>query len=136
MTPVGLVFVDTSAWYAVTDKSDANHESAIDCLNTITEPLITTNFIVNETITLIRKHLGFEQASKIGHKFWKEEITKLVQVTQIDETEAWKVFLKYKDKDFSFTDCISFVIMTRLNISKAFTFDCHFKQYGKFTVIP
>lgn len=40
----------------------------------------------------------------------------------------------YTDKDFSFADAISFVVMERLGITRAFTFDRHFEQYG-FTVL-
>ncbi len=43
---------------------------------------------------------------------------------------AWKMFKKYEDKELSFTDCISFVLMKNLKLNKAFTFDEHFKQLG------
>ncbi|MBI5212767.1 MAG: PIN domain-containing protein [Nitrospirae bacterium] len=49
--------------------------------------------------------------------------------------KAWEIFLKYKDKDFSYTDCTSFAVMERLKIDIAFTFDSHF-QAIKFQVMP
>ena len=52
-----------------------------------------------------------------------------------DEERAWEIFLKYKDKDFSYTDCTSFAVMERLKIDTAFTFDSHF-QTMKFQVAP
>lgn len=44
--------------------------------------------------------------------------------------KAWKIFEKYSDKDFSFTDCTSFIVMKMLEINEVFSFDKHFEQYG------
>ena len=38
-------------------------------------------------------------------------------------------------KDFSYTDCTSFVVMKQLDMTIAFTFDRHFDQFG-FTRLP
>jgi hypothetical protein len=53
-----------------------------------------------------------------------------------DENLAWEIAKSYKDKTFSFTDCTSFSICERLGIKDVFAFDEHFKQYGKFNVLP
>ena len=49
---------------------------------------------------------------------------------------AWDIFQKYADKEWSFTDCTSKVVMERLQISKAFAFDQHFRQFGNVVVVP
>jgi hypothetical protein len=55
----------------------------------------------------------------------------------IDEIiEAWRQFREFRDKDWSFTDISSKVVMERLSIRKAFAFDRHFRQFGSFEVIP
>ena len=69
-------------------------------------------------------------AAELGKKLIGEEIAQIVRVTKEDEKNAWKIFLKYYDKGFSFTDCTSFVIMERLAIKEAFSFDQHFNQFG------
>ena len=43
---------------------------------------------------------------------------------------------QYQDKGWSFTDCVSRVIMQRLDIRTAFAFDDHFRQFGTVTVVP
>jgi len=53
-----------------------------------------------------------------------------------DVARAWRIFQQYKDKGFSFTDCISFAVMERHKIRAAFAFDEHVRQYGRFTVYP
>jgi predicted nucleic acid-binding protein len=130
------IFTDTSAWYAYIDKGDADHVSAVNIVQTLSGPLITSNYIFDEILTLAKMRLGPDIAAVFGEKLWNQEITSLVRVTDRDETEAWNIFLKYKDKGFSFTDCTSFALMERLGISTAFAFDRHFSQYGQFVVIP
>ncbi|MBU1599557.1 PIN domain-containing protein [bacterium] len=130
------IFVDTSGWYAFLDKDDANHESALKFIKELAQLLITSNYIIDETLTLVNDRLGHNVAIKIGQKLWNEEIAQLVRVTSSDEQEAWKIFVKYQDKGFSFTDCTSFVLIERLGIPSAFAFDDYFRQYAKFYCLP
>ena len=130
------IFTDTSAWYAYMDKDDAGDNSAVNVIRNLSRPLITSNYIFDEIMTLAKLRLGFDVAATFGEKLWSQEIAGLVRVTAQDEAEAWKIFLKFKGKGFSFTDCTSFAIMERLCISEAFTLDSHFSQYGQFAIIP
>ncbi len=131
-----LVFIDTSAYYALFDKSDKNHLKAKNFLEINTYPLITSNLVVIEIINLVNARRGHEEAIRIGKKFYEEELSAIVNITSEDERKAWHLFQKYTDKNFSLTDCTSFTVMDRLKIKKAFAFDIHFIQYGKFSVIP
>lgn len=61
-----------------------------------------------------------------------------LQVESIDEARrehARLLFFRYRDKDFSFTDCSSFVLMHELKIRSVLTLDHHFRQM-RFEVIP
>jgi uncharacterized protein len=49
---------------------------------------------------------------------------------------AWQVFRRFRDKDWSFTDCTSRVIIEKLGIPTAFAFDQHFRQFGIVNVAP
>lgn len=129
------IFADTSGWYAALDKSDSDHAAAKSFFNSLPSPLITTNLIVSETLTLVNSRLGHVEAVRIGNKLWNEEISKLFFVTPEIERHAWQFFRKFDDKAFSFVDCTSFVVMKHLGITTAFSFDEHFKQAG-FLVVP
>ncbi len=130
------VFVDTSAWYALLDESDADHASAVKFKESLTHSLITTNYVADETITLTKNRLSYGVAVEIGEKLWNESIATLVRVTSLDERKAWEIFVKHKDKGFSFTDCTSFAVMERLGIIEAFAFDEHFEQYDDVVRLP
>jgi len=129
------LFVDTGAWYALIDRNDPDHKNAADFFWRNKTPLITTNFIFDETVTLLRSRLGWGVAADFGKKLQESGFVNLVVVKDIDEEKAWEIFLKFKDKDFSYTDCTSFALMQRLRIDTAFSFDTHFKIM-KFQALP
>jgi predicted nucleic acid-binding protein len=56
--------------------------------------------------------------------------------SSVNIDHATDVILRYTDKGWSFTDCTSFVVMQRLGIRRAFSFDDHFRQFGTVTVVP
>ena len=130
-----LIFVDTSAWYALVDKSDCDHTSAVNLVRNLTRPLIATNYVFDETLTLIKVKLGQRIATDFGRKLWNQELAMRILVTKKDEQRAWDLFSQYDDKGFSFTDCTSFAVMERMKIDTAFVFDDHFTQYGKFLIL-
>lgn len=134
--PSPFIFTDTSAWYAYVDKSDAYHPAATQFIQTLKTPLATSTYILDETVTLIKAHVGHSAAVCFGEKLRQEQIAKLLRITEQDEQRAWEIFVRYRDKEFSFTDCTSFALMERLGIDTAFAFDEHFRQYGKFVVVP
>lgn len=129
------LFVDTGAWYALVDKNDPDHKEAEHFMTNNKIPLLTTNFIFDETITLIRSRLGWNVARDFGQRLKHSNFASIVAVKYEDEEKAWEIFLKYKDKDFSYTDCASFAVMERLKIDAAFSFDRHF-QTMKFNAAP
>jgi len=50
--------------------------------------------------------------------------------------EACQIYGRFADKEWSFTDCTSYAAMQRLGITKAFSFDSHFRQFGVAQVFP
>jgi len=89
--------VDTGAWYALLDKSDANHHVAVKCYDSLAHPLVTSNYIADEVITLTRNRLGHNVAVEIGQKLWDESIATLIHVMPQDEKKAWEIFVKYRE---------------------------------------
>ena len=132
-----MIFVDTSAWVAVNDRKDVNHEKAIKFIQQLKEKrqrLVTTNYILDEAFTLMLGNIGYLETVEFKNSLDKLVETKLLILLQIDsrlQQEAWKIFLKFNiDKKWSYTDCTSKAIMSELAIYEAFTFDHHFEQMG------
>jgi predicted nucleic acid-binding protein len=127
------LFVDTSAWFALHDTIDQNHKKAIAKSLEIKRrkiELVTSEYIIDESITLIRHKISHKAAVIFGESLLFSNIVMILDVSQEDRLRAWELFKKYEDKSFSFTDCTSFVLMKNSGVRKAFTFDEHFKQVG------
>jgi predicted nucleic acid-binding protein len=72
-----LVFVDTSAWYALANEKDINHHLAQQFLAENIR-LVTTNFIIDETITLTLIRAGYRQAFSVGEQLWNGQLASIV----------------------------------------------------------
>ncbi len=120
-----MIFVDTGAWFASVVPSDFNHKNAILWLTNNTDSLVTTDYVIDETLTLLR-------AIILGEAFFSSKLATIYYLTEEDIRLTWQVFCDYSDKEWSFTDCSSKVIMEKLDIIQAFSFDYHFRQFGIF----
>ena len=131
-----MIFVDTGAWFGAIIASDVNHAAAAAWLASNKEPLFTTDYVVSETLTLLRRRGEAAHAIHFGQQIFGGKVAALYYLTEADIAAAWQVFKSFRDKDWSFTDCTSKVVMERLGITEAFSFDQHFRQFGTVTVVP
>ena len=99
------------------------------------ERLITSDYIYDELLTLFRSRGHAGRA-----KDWVDQVRQgrweIIRVTDSDLLNATEVFFDFADKEWSFTDCTSRVVVERLGIGRAFAFDDHFRQFGTVTVVP
>ncbi|OIP61021.1 MAG: DNA-binding protein [Nitrospirae bacterium CG_4_9_14_3_um_filter_53_35] len=132
------IFVDTSAWVALADRDDAHHKKAASIypsLLTSHKGLITSNFVIAEVYILILNELGHQPALDFLEKVKTSPRIMKVYSSEDVEADAEKILKQYHDQDFSYTDAVSFVIMKRQKIEKAFSFDKHFLTAG-FVNVP
>jgi predicted nucleic acid-binding protein len=127
------LFVDTSAWVAYSDPSDRWHAAAKKAIHSSVGArvtFVTTDYVLDETITLLLYHAGRERAVAFGDKVLQSRQVKLMRVDRGIWEEAWRMFKQYDDKKWAFTDCTSFVVMRQMKLQRAFAFDRHFMQAG------
>jgi len=132
------IFVDTGAWIAIADKNDQYAKIATKFYTNLIiqrSNLFTSNLVLVETFNLLSRTIGSKSTTKFGDALKTNVFLTVESITLVDWERGWKIFGKYDDKDFSFTDCTSFALMERLKVKSAFSFDVHFRQYG-FTVFP
>jgi predicted nucleic acid-binding protein len=132
------LFVDTSGWVACADAADPAHPTAVEARDRWLEQggvLLTTDYILDETLTLLRLRLGI----KATETWWSQiEASSRLRWEFVGPDRAQVargVFFRYRDKDFSFTDCTSFAVMRELKLREALVTDRHFRQMG-FSVKP
>lgn len=124
------VFVDTSAWYALADRKDPDHASVARVLGRWSGRLVTSNFVLDESVTLIRYRLGLAAARTFGETLLDGSAARLVSITRADERRAWEIFTGFRDQSFSYTDCTSFAAMERLKLEAAVALDQDFRAFG------
>ena len=131
-------FVDTGGWMACADGADPAHRRACAGRDRALEDgltLVTTDFVVDETLTLLRLRLGLTAAEAWWRQVDNSPRLRWERITVERFERARGLFFKYRDKAFSFTDCTSFVVMQELRLTRALTTDRHFRQMG-FQVVP
>jgi uncharacterized protein len=129
-------FVDTGAWFAYFVRRDPDHPAAVAWMRQNRQPLVTTDYVLDELLTLLKLRETYRVAVAAGNTLWEQRVARMEHVTSEDIIRAWEVFRRYHDKDWSFTDCTNKVIMERLQISQAFAFDSHFEQFGTVVRVP
>jgi predicted nucleic acid-binding protein len=126
------LFVDTGFFYALAAEDDADHERAREVFEgldpkRLPDLCVTTNHVVAETITLARAR--HEQAVVLGEQLYAEGLARIHWATPQDEQDAFVYFKKHRDQDYSFVDCLSFVVMEKLGIREALAIDRHFTHH-------
>ncbi len=131
-----MIFVDTSAWFAAWVLTDPNHDSARKFVEQYEGRLLATDYIVDEFLTLLRMRGERRRAILAAETILEGNLAQIEWVRRSDVDDAIGVFTAYADKQWSFTDCVSLVVMRRLNISEALAYDAHFQQFGAVRVLP
>ena len=132
------LFVDTAGWVACADSADPDHArscAARDAALEAGQIFITTDFVVDETLTLVRFRLGLDAAEAWWQQIDRSSRLRWERVDSSRFEKARDLFFQYSDKDFSFTDCTSFAVMREMRLTRALTTDRHFRQMG-FQVVP
>lgn len=131
-----MIFVDSGAWFALFVNTDQHHDVARAWFAQTRVALHTTDYVVAETLTLFQSRKQRLRISEFVSAIRDHRIVRVHRITSEDFSESLEVILRFSDKSWSFTDCTSKVVMERLGISIAFTFDHHFKQFGNVAVVP
>lgn len=130
------MFVDTGGWYAAYVPGDPNHAAVRPLVDQATVRLVTTDFVLAESLNLLRARNEFQRAIRLGRDLLAHGAAELVHVTPPDLEKAFALFSSYQDKAWSFIDCTSLVVMQRLGVSEAIALDHHFRQMPGIVVRP
>jgi uncharacterized protein len=131
-----VTFVDTGAWVALFVEVDAHHSAAQQWLKSNKDRLVTSDYVVDEVLTLISARYRRLTALDVGATLMSERVAELIFLNKTDFTEAWEFFRSYSDKSWSFTDCTSLALMRRMGVTQAFAFDRHFSQMVGIRRVP
>ena len=128
-----MIFIDAGAFLARYLSHDQYHDRAKGTWSKLIssrESCFTSNFVLDETITLLGRRAGYDFALERAKNIYASQVITVFRPDERDEVKALAYFGKYADQHVSFTDCISFVLMKREKINRVFSFDRHFELAG------
>ena len=131
-----MIFVDTSAFYALIDAQDPNHGTArmtMERLHAEDASLLTHEYVLVETTALIQRRLGLGALRR-----FLDGMLPLVEIAWVDahlHAEASEALLAAGRREVSLVDWTSFLVMRRHGVRQAFTFEADFVAQG-FEVLP
>jgi len=127
-----MIFVDSGAWIGLLNPKDQHHNAAVTIYNRLKSqraPIVTTDYVIDETITRLRYDVSHPAAVKFFDFINRIERQGLLTIVRINSSmfqEAQRFFRQYDSVRFSFTDCTSFAVCQKHKISEVFAFDEHF----------
>ncbi len=128
------VLWDSSAILALLDADDADHGRALAAADNIVaerRPSFVTNYIEAEAHALLLRKLG----RAIARQWLLTGSLPVLRVLPQEEERAKVILATHLDKDWSLCDAISFAVLESRGVRMAFTFDRHFRQFGRFEIL-
>lgn len=130
------VFVDATAFIALVVATDSHHKVVSAhwaALLQARERLVTTSYVVHETVAVLQKRFGLDVAKR-----FVRDLLPITEVWWVDErlhAEGTLVWLNFNRQTLSLVDCVSFAAMTARMVPRALSCDRHFAEQG-FEVLP
>ncbi|MBI5245380.1 MAG: type II toxin-antitoxin system VapC family toxin [Elusimicrobia bacterium] len=122
------IFIDTSAFIALEDRSDRQHPAAREFYLSLTpaDRLFTSNYILDETATRLRYTIGLDAAVRFLETMSASRLVRILYVGPDLDKEALGVMKKFRDKRLSFTDCSTIALARTHGLDGVFAFDDDF----------
>ncbi|MEA1902546.1 MAG: PIN domain-containing protein [Actinomycetota bacterium] len=126
-----MIFVDTSFWVALRNRRDSHHTEARELLSSPDlSPLLTTNHVIGETWTFLRRRAGHEPAVAFLEVVNRSERLAIEHVTETLEGQALRWLRRHDERKYAFVDATSFQVMINSRIDTALAFDGDFAAAG------
>jgi uncharacterized protein len=127
------IFIDTSGFFAMLASDDDRHTTAAKIVAAARKRkrgFVTTDYVLDETATLLKARRKTHLLAKLFQRLDQSQAC-LIEWTDAERFhEVREFFLKHADQEWSFTDCLSFHLMSELRLRDALTKDAHFRQAG------
>jgi predicted nucleic acid-binding protein len=127
------LFLDSSFAIAAKSKRDQHHGEARGIWPVLMQSgagVVTTSFVISEIIAFLISRSEREAAIQIGEIMLHSHNVDLIHVDAALFAAGWDYFIRHRDKDYSLTDCVSFIVIEQRGLRLALTFDRHFVQAG------
>jgi predicted nucleic acid-binding protein len=129
------VFADTYYYLALLNEADEDHARVVAWTAGFDGRIVTTDAVLTEVADGFSRGAGRGAAVRLIRDLLRDPAVTVVDVARTLFEQGLDLYEKRPDKDWSLTDCISFVVMEREQIDQALTADHHFRQAGFTTLL-
>lgn len=124
------VFADTSYFLALNTRRDRLHRQALALQASLNQPLLTTEWVLTEVADAMAAPATRARFAALMERLKSRSDVRIVSVSHEHFANGCTLYLQRMDKEWSLTDCISFLVMWQWGIRIALTADQHFAQAG------
>ncbi len=134
MSEEKAVFIDAVGWIALVHRGDMLHQKVVQIYREIGRVRrVTTDAVLIESCNAFSKTTLRQLALALMEKVKESERLGILEIIHVNEeliNQGWVLFKNRTDKEWSLTDCVSFIVMKNKGINNAITSDHHFEQAG------
>jgi hypothetical protein len=124
------VFADTFYFLALLDRRDAHHRQVLDFATSYRGSLVTTRWVLAEVANALGGSPVRAAAVRMLQRVEEDASIRVIMSSDGLYERGLALFAARPDKEWSPTDCISFVVMAEEQLADALTGDRHFEQAG------
>jgi predicted nucleic acid-binding protein len=124
------VFADTGFFLALINPRDQYHRAAAELNSRLSVPMVTTAWVLLEFANAISSSRGRQRFQHVLVRLRSEPDATVIAPEADLFDRGCQLYIARADKEWSLTDCISFVVMEREALTDALTADRHFEQAG------
>jgi uncharacterized protein len=125
-----MIFVDTGYLLALVNPRDTLHERAQAWAKAVTEPLVVTEYVLWEMVNALSMPADRPKAHAIITRLRSASDCEVIAASAELFEAGLRLHAERHDKEWSLTDCVSFLVMQRRATTRALAHDHHFEQAG------
>jgi predicted nucleic acid-binding protein len=124
------VFADASYYVALLNPRDQHHEDSVRVSRALRRPIVVTGFVLIEVSNVLSSVAARERAVTLWDRLINDPSVAVAPASTQLVVRGLELYSRHADKDWSLTDCISFIVMKEFGLAEALTADHHFEQAG------
>ena len=126
-----MILVDTGYLIALTDPVDSLHQRTLAWSATVRVPLLVTEYVLLETVNHFSAPMNRRRVHVVLQNVRSAaDIWQVISASPALFKAGVQLHAAREDKEWTLTDCISFVVMGARNLTRALAYDHHFEQAG------